>query len=175
MPRISTGVDGGADGERSSAIVEHGADFAVHVAHDEVIAGVQRAVLHKHRGHWSAAAIEFRFQNHASRGAFRSRFEFRQVRNQANHFHQEVEIRVLLRRNVDEDGFAAPVFGHQTAIGQLLLDAVGHGVGLIDLVDRDDDGNFGSVRVIDGFDRLRHDAVIGSDHEHDNVGCLGAA
>jgi hypothetical protein len=34
----------------------------------------------------------------------------------------------------------------------LLLDALGQRARLIDLVDRDDDGNFGGVRVVDGFD-----------------------
>ena len=29
--------------------------------------------------------------------------------------------------------------------------------------------------MMDGFHRLRHDAVIGGDHQHDNVGHLGAA
>ena len=29
--------------------------------------------------------------------------------------------------------------------------------------------------MIDGFERLRHDAVIGRDHQNDDVGDLGAA
>ena len=29
--------------------------------------------------------------------------------------------------------------------------------------------------MVDGFDRLRHDAVVGGDHQHDDVGDLGAA
>jgi hypothetical protein len=36
-------------------------------------------------------------------------------------------------------------------------------------------GTFGRLGVIDGFDRLRHDAVIGRHHQHDDVGDLGAA
>ena len=48
-------------------------------------------------------------------------------------------------------------------------------VRLIDLVHGDNDRNFGGVRVIDGFNRLRHDAVIGGDDQHDNVGRLGSA
>ena len=45
----------------------------------------------------------------------------------------------------------------------------------VDLVDRDDDRYFGRLGVADGFDRLRHDAVVGRDHQHDNVGDIGAA
>ena len=157
------------------AIVEHGADFAVNVAHHEVVAGNERAVLHQHRGHRSAAAIEFRFQDHAGSGALRSRLQFRQIRNQADHFHQQVQVGFLLRRNVDEHRLAAPLFRHQPAIGKLFFHAVGHGIRLIDLVDGDDDRNFGGVRVIDGLDRLRHDAVIGGHDQHHNVGRFRAA
>ena len=36
-------------------------------------------------------------------------------------------------------------------------------------------GTPGRLGVIDGFHGLRHDAVVGSDHQHDDVGDLGAA
>ena len=36
-------------------------------------------------------------------------------------------------------------------------------------------GTFGGAGVVDGLDRLRHDAVVGRDHQHDDVGHLGAA
>ena len=31
-----------------------------------------------------------------------------------------------------------------------------------------------STGMINGFDSLRHDAVIRCNHQHDNIGCLGA-
>ena len=158
-----------------AAIVEHGAHFSVDVAHDKIVAGVERAVLHQHRGHRAAAAIQFGFEHHAGRRTLRRRLQFPQIGDQADHFHQQIQIRFLLGRNVDENGVAAPLFRHQAAIGELLLHAVGHGVGLVDFVDRHDDRNFGGVRVIDGFERLRHHAVIGRHHQHDDVGGLRAA
>ena len=36
-------------------------------------------------------------------------------------------------------------------------------------------GTFGRLRVVDRLPRLRHDAVVGRDDEHDDVGDLGAA
>ena len=48
-------------------------------------------------------------------------------------------------------------------------------IGLVDLVDRDDDRHVGCLGVIDRFERLRHDAVIGCDDDDDDVGDLGAA
>ena len=136
---------------------------------------MQGSVLHQQGGHGTAAAIQLGFENHAGCRTVRRGFEFLQVRHQADHFHQQVQIRFLLGGDVDEDRGSAPVFRHQAAIGQLLLDPVRQGVGFVDLVYRDDDGHFRGVRVVDGFERLRHDAVVGGHHQHDNVRGLGSA
>ena len=64
-----------------------------------------------------------------------------------------------------DNGVAAPLLGHQTVLGQLLLDAVGVGAGLIHLVDGHDDGNFGGLGVVDGLHGLGHDAVVGGHHQ----------
>ena len=58
---------------------------------------------------------------------------------------------------------------------QFGADAVGISLRFVHLVDRNDHRHAGSFRVVDGFDRLRHDAVVGGDHKHDDVGHLGAA
>ena len=58
---------------------------------------------------------------------------------------------------------------------QLLADAVGVGAGAVDLVNRDDDGNVRGFRVFDRLDGLRHDAVIGGDHQDHDVGHTCAA
>ena len=47
--------------------------------------------------------------------------------------------------------------------------------GLVDLVDGDDHRHLRRLGVIDRLDRLRHHAVVGGDHQHDDVGDLGAA
>ena len=58
---------------------------------------------------------------------------------------------------------------------QLGADAVGIHIGLIHLVDGHDDRHFRRLGVVDGFDGLRHDAVITGHHEDDDIRCLGAA
>ena len=47
--------------------------------------------------------------------------------------------------------------------------------GQVDLVHRHDDRHLGRARVRDRLARLRHDAVVGRDDEHRDVGDLGAA
>ena len=80
-----------------------------------------------------------------------------------------------LRRHLHEHVGAAPFFGDDFVLGELGAHAIRLGVGLVDLVDRDDDRHAGRLGVLDGFDGLRHDAVVGRDHEHHDVGGLGAA
>ena len=58
---------------------------------------------------------------------------------------------------------------------QLGADPLRVGVGLVDLVDGDDQRNLGGLGVRDGFHGLRHDAVIGRHHQHDDIRHLGAA
>ena len=60
-------------------------------------------------------------------------------------------------------------------LGQLGEHPLRIGVVLVDLVDRDDDRHIGRLGVVDRLDRLGHDAVVGGDDEHHDVGRLGAA
>ena len=60
-------------------------------------------------------------------------------------------------------------------LGELLADARRVGLGLVDLVHRDDDRDVRRPRVVDRLDRLRHHAVVGGDDEHGDVGDLRAA
>ena len=136
---------------------------------------MERAVLHQDGADGAASAVEFRFEHQSAGRASRSGFQFLEVGGQADHFHQQIEIGFLFCRNIDEHCLAAPLFGDEAAVGELFFDALGQGSGFIDLVDGDDDGNLGGVRVVDGFDGLGHDAVIGGGDEHDDVGGFGSA
>ena len=158
-----------------AAVVQHGAHLAEDRAADEVIAHVQRAVAHQHRGHRAAAPIQFGFQHIAHGRTAGIGLQILQVGHQQNHFQQQIQVSLHLGGNGHHDGVAAPIFGQQAAIGKLLLDAFGLSVGLVDLVDRDDDGNFGGARMVDGLQRLRHHAVIRRHHQHHDIRHLGAA
>jgi len=73
---------------------------------------------------------------------------------QRDHFEQVVDAHAGLGGDGADNGVTAPVFSNKAVLGQLLLDALGVGVGLIHLVDGDDDGNFGGLGVVDGLDGL---------------------
>jgi hypothetical protein len=77
-------------------------------------------------------------------------------------------------RDLDEGGFTAPIIRHQPLFLELLAHLHRIGVGMIALVHRHDDRALGSLGVAERLERLRHHAVVGRDHEHNNVGDIRA-
>ena len=136
---------------------------------------MQRAFLNEHGGDRAASAIQLRLDNRAARGPRRVGFELHHIGLQQNHFEQLVDSDAGAGRDRHGDDVAAVVFRHQADLGEALLDVVEVGVGQIDFVDRDDYRNVGGTRVVDRLLRLRHHALVGGDHQHDDVGDLGAA
>ncbi len=103
------------------------------------------------------------------------RLQFEHVGLQQNGVEQFVDALAGLRRHVDEHRIAAPLFRQHAVLLQVGLDPLRIGVALVDLVDCNHDGHFGRTRVLNCFDRLRHDAVVGGNHQHDDVGHLRTA
>ena len=83
--------------------------------------------------------------------------------------------RSCVRRHLDDDRVAAPRLGDELVLGELGQHSLRIGVVLVDLVERHHDRHVGRLGVVDRLDGLRHDAVVGGDHQHDDVGDLGAA
>ena len=88
---------------------------------------------------------------------------------------QLVDAQALLGADRDQRGVAAVVLDDHAVLGELGLDPVRVGVGLVDLVERDDDRHLRRAGVVDGLEGLGHDAVVGGDDEDRDVGHPGAA
>ena len=108
-------------------------------------------------------------------GALGVGLEVEHFRLQRDRVEQLVEIELLLRRHLDFKRLAAEAFDLHLVLQQFRAHAFRLGVRLVDLVDRDDQRHFGRLGVMDRFDRLRHDAVIRGDDQHDDVRDFGAA
>ena len=158
-----------------AALVDQRADPSPFAAGDENVADIQRAALHQNRRDRAAAAVELGFEDDALGGALRVRLQVEQFGLQQDRFLQLVEIGLLQRRHLDVEHLAAKLLDDDLVLQQFLADPVGSRVGPVDLVDRDDDRNLGRLRVADRLDGLLHDAVIGGDDQHDDVGDIGAA
>jgi hypothetical protein len=140
-----------------------------------MIAGLERAALHQDGRHRAAAAVEPRLDHGAFGRTVRVGLEFEHLGLQRDHVEQLVEIAFFLRRHFDFQHVAAERFDLDFVLQQFRAHAFRLGVRLVDLVDGDDDRHLRRLGVLDRLHGLRHDAVVGGDHEHHDVGDLGAA
>ena len=136
---------------------------------------VKHALLHEHGRDRTAPLVEARFDNKPLGGTLGRSLQLQHFGLQKHVFKEFVDALAGLGGNRAERHVAAVLFGDDARVDEFLLDAIGIGFGLVDLVDRDDKRNARRTSVRDGFLRLGHDAVVGRHHENDDVGRLGTA
>ena len=158
-----------------TARVHQRADASVGRAGDDGVARMQRAALHEHGCHRAAALVEVGLDDETGGQRIGVGAKLEHVGLQQDGLEQVVDVQLLLRRNVDEHVLSAPVLGDDAVLDELLAHAVGVGAGLVDLVDGHHDRHVSGLSVVDSLDGLRHDAVVGSDDQDDDVGHLGTA
>ena len=162
-------------GDGLAGFVEHGTHAAEHLACQHHVAAAQGAGLHQQRGDRALALVQTRFDDDALGGAVGGCLQFQHFGLQQDGIEQAVDIGVGLGRHFDELGIAAPFFGGDALRDQFLADALGVGIGFVDLVHRHHQRHTGRLGMVDGFDGLRHDAVVRRHHQHHDVGRFGAA
>src|SRR3954453_15610092 len=161
--------------ELGAVLVEQRPDATVGVAGDDRVANPQRAALHQHGGDGAAALVELALDDHTLRVLLGVGPQVqRGVRGEQDRREQVLDALTGGRGDVDEHRLAAVLLGHQPVLGELLADLGGVGPLLVDLVHRDHDRHVGRLGGVERLDRLRHDAVVGGDHQDDDVGHLGA-
>src|SRR5688572_15163102 len=158
-----------------AALVEQRAHAPELLAGDHRVADLERAALDQHGGHRAAPALDAGLEHDADRGRVLHGLELEDLGLQQERLEQLVDALAGLRGNRDEDVLAAPFLRDHALLRQLVPDFLGIGVVLVELVDRGDDRHVCRLRVLDGFLRLRHDAVVGGNDEDDDVRHLGAA
>ena len=153
----------------------HRPDPAPLRAGDQRVADPERAALDQDGDDRAAAGVELGLDHGARAGRVGVGPELLELGDQQDHVEQVVEALVGLGRDVAEDGVAAPLLGRDALLGELGADPFGVGALLVDLVDGDQHRHVGGAGVVDRLFGLRHDAVVGGDDDHRDVGDLGAA
>ena len=156
-----------------AVLVEQGPNPSEGGSGNDRVADLERASMDEDSGNGATSTIEVCFDDEAFGILMRIGPQVeRGIRGQNDGSEQVIETRTDLGRDVDEHRVAAVLFGHETIFGELTADLGRIGVGLVDLVDRDDDRHAGGLGVVQRLNSLRHDAVIGRDHEDRDVGRL---
>src|SRR6266550_1021445 len=122
-----------------SPVVGERADPAIDVAADEVVTDLERAGLYQHRGDGAATALQVRVHDGPDRVAVRIRLQLQDVGGKDDGGQQVVDALARPRAEMHALVLAPVVPGHDALLGELLMDAIGVGVVLVDLVDGDHD------------------------------------
>src|SRR6185312_7208024 len=156
-------------------VVDQRPDLTVGRTDDDDVARPQRPVLNQDGRNGTMPAVERGFDDDSGRAPIPVGLEIFDVRLEQHGFQQRIDAVARARGDRNHFDLTAPLDGLEPLVDELLHDAIRIGVRLVHLVDRDDDRHFGRANVADRFDRLRHDAVVGRDDEHRDVGNLRAA
>ena len=137
---------------------------------------MQGTLLDQHGGHGSTALVQSGLDGGSSSVHVGIGPQIQVgISRQENGFEQLIDVGAHLGGDVDEHGVAAVLLGNQTELGQLSTNLFGVGPVHIDLVDRHDNRHMRRLGVVDGLDRLGHNAVIRSNDQNRHVGQLGTS
>ena len=162
-------------GDLLTLVVAHGTHTTHGGTGDQAVALMQGAVLHQQRGDGTLTLVQTRFYDSALAAAVGVRLQLHNFGFQRDALQQVADAHTGQCRNGDAGNVAAPILGYDLVLGQLFLDALRVGGGLIHLVDGNDQLDVGSLGVVDGLDGLGHNAVVRSDDQHGDIGHIGAA
>ena len=154
-------------------VIDQRADLAPLLAHNKDIAGLQCAFLHQNRGNRATSGIQLCLDHGALGLAIRIRSQLQQFRLQNDGFQQLVQTGAIDGRNLNVQHIARHFFNDDLMLKQLGPHLVRIGARPVNLVDRHNERHFGSLGVVDGLDRLRHDAVIGGNNQNNDIRYLG--
>ena len=150
-------------------------DLAERLADDDHVADAERPGLDDRGRDGAAVLVELGLDDRADGRPLRVGLELLEVGDEQDHLDQLVEPDAGPRRDGHERRVAAVLLDDDAGLGQLGLDPVGVGIGLVDLVEGDDDRHLRRLGVADRLERLGHDAVVRRDDDDRDVGHLGAA
>ncbi|CEE73405.1 membrane hypothetical protein [Xanthomonas citri pv. citri] len=161
-------------GRLMAGFVEQRTHATVLDAAHQIVATLQRTLLHQHRRNRAAALVQRGFDDGTAGAALGHGLEFQHFGLQRNRVQQRVHAGTELGRHFDELGVATEFFGHHVFGQQLVLDPQRIRAGLVDLVDRHDQRHACRLGMRNRFLGLRHHAIVGGNHQHHDVGDLGA-
>ena len=139
------------------------------------IADLQRAARDEQRRARTEALLQLGLDHETVRAAIRIRLKLQDLRLHENVLEKRVHALAGHARDGTADDVAAPVFRRETALLQLLLDAVDVRGRLVRLRDRHHDLNASPTTDLDALLGLRHNAVVRRHDEDGDVGDLGTA
>ena len=151
-------------------VVNQRADLAAFCTNNKDIASLQSAALYQHGRNCAAAFIKLRLNHNGFRRAIRIGLEFHDFGLKRKLFEQIVQAGFLKRGDFNVLNIAAHRFDNDFMFKQTLTHLLWICAFLIDLIDGHDHRHIGSLGMLNGFNRLRHKAVVCCHHQNDDIG-----
>ena len=158
-----------------AVFVNHRTDFTECSTGQQHIAFFQRTALNQQCGNCAAAFVQTGFNDDTFGRCIDWGSQFQNFGFEQYGFEQCVDIEAFFGGNVDELYIAAPFVGYDFVCSQLLADTLRVGGFFIDFIDGNHHRYARRFRMGNGFDGLRHHAVVGCDHENHDIGCFRTA
>ena len=155
--------------------VGHLAHPACRGSRDDGGAGLQRSIHDEQGGYGASGLVEPGLDDGAAGEPVGVRPELEHLSLEQYHLEQLGDALAGLGGYGNGDDVSAPVLDEDSVLGEVCLDPVGIGARLIHLVDGYDDGDSRGLGVAYGLDGLRHDGVVGGDHQYGDVGDVGSS
>ena len=162
-------------GQLLATVVEKGTHTAALGANNQNIALLQGAALDQNRCHGTTATLDLGFDNDTVGGAVRVGLEFEKLGLKHDGFFQPVETLSRQCGYIDAKNVTTKIFGDDLLLQQVVANTLRIGARLVAFVDGDNHRTTCGLGMVDRLDRLRHDRVIGSNNENDDVGDVGTA
>ncbi len=158
-----------------ACIVDDSAHTAAFGAHHEGVAAFQRAARDEHGRDRATALVELCLDHGCLGHTVGARLQFEQFGLKRDLLEQFVQPGLLLCGDLHVLHIARHLLHDHLVFEQAVADVVRIGFRLVHLVDGHDHRDARGLGVIDGLDRLRHDAVIRGHHQHHDIGDIRTA
>ena len=153
--------------------INQGTYTAPFTAGDNDVSQSQGSSLNEEGGQWPAAFPYLGFDDHAFGQAVRVGFEIEEFGLQEDGFFQFIQVDPLFGGNLHGKNFTTHFLEYHFVLQEFCSHLFGIGVWPVDFVDGDDNGDGGSFGVVNGFYGLRHDAIVGGNHQDHDIGRRG--
>ncbi len=153
----------------TAQFVTHCTNAAIFEATQHDVAFVQGTFTYQNSRNRATAFIQEGFDHCTARHTIANRFQLQNFSLQQDSVQQVINTGTHFCRNRDELRLAAPLFWHNTVLGQFVFNAIHIRFWLIDFVHCNDQRHLRRFRVLDSFDSLRHHAIVCCNHQNNDI------
>ena len=139
------------------------------LADNKNVALLKGTSLNQNRRNRTATNIKLCFDHSTARSTVGVGFQLKKLRLKANRLKQLIKASAVDGRHFNILHFARHFLDDHFVLKQISPNFVSVCSRAVDLVDRHNHRNIGGFRVVNRLDRLRHNRVIRSDHQDNDI------